>query len=207
MTARWLVIVGMLAMVAVLYFFRRRARRADGDGLERSDDVISRLGVRLTSALLAGGVVVYTVWPERLIGGAWPLSPLALWIGVGAAASGLTLMVWALRTLGAQWTTSIGTAQDDELITQGPYRWLRHPLSLAFALLVLALVLITRSWMLALLGVATFAWLVRRAVMEEQHLEQRFGQQYRDYSQRTGRFMPRRRDDYHADTRSRAAPH
>jgi protein-S-isoprenylcysteine O-methyltransferase Ste14 len=73
----------------------------------------------------------------------------------------------------------------------GPYRWLRHPLYLAAALHTAAVSIITANWFLLLVGAVVFCLLVLRTRIEEANLAARFGDDYRTYVERTGRFLPR----------------
>ena len=54
----------------------------------------------------------------------------------------------------------------------------------------LSLSLLTANWVLALLGIAAVTMLVTRTRVEEAKLTERFGEEYRDYARRTGRFLP-----------------
>ena len=56
---------------------------------------------------------------------------------------------------------------------------------------VIANSLITANAYLAITGTAAFLVIVARTSIEEQKLIERFGRDYRDYMQRTGRFLPR----------------
>jgi hypothetical protein len=59
------------------------------------------------------------------------------------------------------------------------------------ALLALALFLITANWFFFVTGVVLFCLLMIRTQTEEENLVARFGDSYRAYMERTGRFLPR----------------
>jgi protein-S-isoprenylcysteine O-methyltransferase Ste14 len=89
----------------------------------------------------------------------------------------------------------IEVLEKHELVTKGPYSRIRHPTYTAIILMFLAgtllfLHIILFVGFLAILGMA-----YRKAVLEEELLssEKGFGQQYRDYMMKTGRFLPRLR--------------
>jgi protein-S-isoprenylcysteine O-methyltransferase Ste14 len=105
----------------------------------------------------------------------------------------ITLLGWSARALGQFMDTHIQVLQKHELVTKGPYSRIRHPAytsaiigALAYALLYLNIILL-----IALVAVLAIAY--KRAVLEEELLasEDGFGQDYRDYMKRTGRFLPR----------------
>ena len=76
------------------------------------------------------------------------------------------------------------------LVTHGPYRWVRHPFYVTAALLMASVTLLTANWLIGISSVAVLALLAIRTPKEEQMLIKRFGQQYRDYMAKTGRFVP-----------------
>ena len=95
------------------------------------------------------------------------------------------------RTLGKNLTDTVVTRAAHTLVTRSPYRWVQHPFYLATALAVVANSLVTASWFLALTGGLLFGLLVLRTRIEEEKLIERFGEDYNEYMNRTGRFLPR----------------
>ena len=106
-------------------------------------------------------------------------------------AIGCGLLVWTFRCLGTNLTDTVVTRQEHALVLHGPYRWIRHPLYGSAALLTVAMSLIAANWFLFAIGVLVFGLLVIRTRTEEENLVRRFGDSYRTYMQRTGRFLPR----------------
>ena len=78
-------------------------------------------------------------------------------------------------------------------ITSGPYRYVRHPFYVTAALAFAANALATANWFIASTGFVALALLVIRTPTEEGKLVERFGDDYRRYMARTGRFFPRLR--------------
>ena len=79
-----------------------------------------------------------------------------------------------------------------ELVTTGPYRWVRHPMYAAIWLWSLAQGLMLANWLAGWAAVATLAplyWI--RTPREERMMIAQFGDAYRDYMTRTGRLVPR----------------
>lgn len=99
---------------------------------------------------------------------------------------GLAFTVWALWSLGL----SFGLApQARTLVDRGPYRFVRHPLYVGEALVLLGAVLFAPSWSKAALLVLILAIQVARAGYEESLLAATFAG-YPDYQVRTARFIP-----------------
>ena len=77
------------------------------------------------------------------------------------------------------------------LATGGPYKYIRHPMYTAKAVLVIFFFLATGIW-LALLGTLSWLGLTSQAKMEEEALMNKFGQRHTEYVNKTGRFFPKR---------------
>ncbi len=56
-----------------------------------------------------------------------PLQPALSWVGVAMMWAGMAFRLWAIQTLGAFFRTSVVVQEGHQLVTAGPYRWLRHP--------------------------------------------------------------------------------
>jgi protein-S-isoprenylcysteine O-methyltransferase Ste14 len=112
------------------------------------------------------------------------------WGGAAMVLLLLPLVVSAQQALGRNVSPTVMIHEDHELVTSGPYRWIRNPLYTAGGLILAGLGLLSASLFL-LAGAAIALMLVRvRLPREESELEARFGQEYRDYASRTGRFFP-----------------
>lgn len=110
-------------------------------------------------------------------------------IGVAAWASGLALCVWARIYLGRNWGTPMSQKDEPELVTTGPYRWVRNPIytGLIVAMLGTALAVSVRWLVLAaLLG----AYFVYSAVMEQRFMEATFPDSYPAYKRSTKMLVP-----------------
>jgi protein-S-isoprenylcysteine O-methyltransferase Ste14 len=97
---------------------------------------------------------------------------------------------WTFRTLGKNLTETVVTRKEHTLVTTGPYRWIRHPFCVAAALAFLGNSLAAANWFLFVTGGVAVLLLVIRSRKEEENLIARFGDDYRNYMQRTGRFVP-----------------
>ena len=78
----------------------------------------------------------------------------------------------------------------DRIVEQGIYRWVRNPMYLGHLIYFAGVVLALGSWIAA--GVFAFhiAWFHRRVREDERHLEELFGDPYRDYCKRVKRWLP-----------------
>jgi protein-S-isoprenylcysteine O-methyltransferase Ste14 len=105
----------------------------------------------------------------------------------------VTLCGWSAHVLGQFMDTHIQVLQKHELVTRGPYSRIRHPAYTSAIIIALASTLLFFNLIMFLAFVAILAIAYKRAVLEEELLasEDGFGQDYRDYMKKTGRFLPR----------------
>lgn len=78
-----------------------------------------------------------------------------------------------------------------KLITDGAFKYVRHPVYLAAILFFIGLTLYTISVLSLVLLVVVFVFYDYIADYEERLLEDKFGAEYRRYRQRTGKWFPR----------------
>lgn len=113
-------------------------------------------------------------------------------VGTLAHAAGTWLLWRSHVDLGRNWSPRLEIVGDHRLITDGVFCHIRHPMYAAHLLWALAQPLLLHNW------IAGFSFLVTsiplylyRIPREEQMMLERFGDEYRAYMQRTGRFLPR----------------
>lgn len=113
-------------------------------------------------------------------------------IGIGIWAVGVSVVFWAAGTMGRYMDVN-GVTVDHELIVHGPYRYVRHPIYGSFAAVAVGTALTFRSYLVVALAVAWVASTWWWATAEEELLASPagFGDAYRTYADRTGRFLPR----------------
>ena len=100
-------------------------------------------------------------------------------------------MYWTLSSLGKNLTDTVVTRKAATLVTNGPYRWVRHPFYVTAALLMFSVTILTANWLIGASSMLVLALLAIRTPKEEQILIDTFGDDYRQYMARTGRFVPR----------------
>jgi protein-S-isoprenylcysteine O-methyltransferase Ste14 len=113
------------------------------------------------------------------------------WVGLALVVLGIAFAVWAIVALGRHYDLELEIHRDHELVRNGPYRLVRHPvysgLALHFAGACLAtgdLVLIAGTLLV------TFPALYLRAKTEERLLRERFGASYDAYAREVGMLVP-----------------
>lgn len=190
-TFRGILAVGFLTVITVTLYHRLRSW-ASKEVLDRRQEGLFILAtLRPIGLLLWLGVIAYLINPAWMAWSSMSLPAWLRWTAVGLFAIGVGLLTWTLRGLGTNLTDTVVTRQAHTLVTQGPYRWVRHPFYDAMALLMVSIALITANWFILMTGVVVFVLLAVRSRTEEAKLLARFGEPYRAYRESTGRFVPK----------------
>lgn len=148
------------------------------------------LAFMISSTGLAAGLALLFWW---LGWGRFPASHAAVpFIGLGLMIAGLALRWSAILTLKRFFTINVAVLENHQLITHGPYRFIRHPsyTGTLLCLLGIGLALENALSLLLIFGIPLVA-LLNRIRVEERVLSDAFQEDYADYSRRTARLLPR----------------
>ena len=136
----------------------------------------------LAAVVVLSGCVI-TLFLRRELFGTGPAT-IALQIGA------FVLMIWARLTFGVRSFHATANATRGGLVTTGPYRYIRHPIYAAVLLFVWAGVIAHPVVVAALIAIVVTGVSIVRMLLEERELVQMYPE-YRDYSARTMRVIPR----------------
>ncbi len=129
-------------------------------------------------------------WEYTHLSGPLPRDGLLAWIGIGLLAVGSALNVWAMSALRGLYTVRLSVQAGHRLVTDGPYRIVRHPGYLGFVLLLPGMAFALGSLTILVFVPVLLAWIVTRIRDEEAMLVTEFGEAYRNYQRRTKRLIP-----------------
>ncbi len=178
-------------MLGISGYHRSRANRLNGGAVSlKEEGLVISIPLRLLGLALWLSVIAYLINPAWLPVGRMDLPEWARWLGIAMGVASDYLTYWIFTSLGTNVTPTVVTRQAHALVTTGPYRWVRHPLYSMGAMAFLGFALVAENWCIALLGALTFFVLAVRTGREEANLIERFGDEYRAYMRRTGRFLP-----------------
>ncbi len=188
---RLVLIVGTLIVLPIAAYHRLKSQTT-GERLDRRQEGLFILfTLRPVGIAAMLGLFAYMANPSWMAWSSVMLPDCLRWTGVVLGAIAGALLIWTLRTLGTNLTDTVVTRREHTLVTSGPYRWVRHPFYDAVALCVVANSLAASNWFLLLTGGVLLSLIVLRTRREEENLVARFGDCYRTYMERTGRFFPR----------------
>jgi protein-S-isoprenylcysteine O-methyltransferase Ste14 len=112
------------------------------------------------------------------------------WLGLAILVVGGVLRIWPMFVLGHRFSGLVAIQPGHELVTQGPYRHVRHPSYLGMMLGFVGWALVFRSSVGLVAAALGIPLLVARIESEEALLASRFGDRYAEYRCRTWRLIP-----------------
>ena len=180
-----------LAVAIIRAYYGRLAIQSGGKVSFKRASRVRTVLIWLVGVTATSASSLYVVLPEWMAWAALPLAVVLRWLGVGLGILTVLLFWWVHRTLGKNWSMPGEIKEMQDLITDGPYRWVRHPMYSTLFVWTPAYFLMSANWFIG------FAWLalgLLSAMMvkdEEASLIEKFGEAYRAYMKRTGRFLPR----------------
>jgi len=178
--------------VGISAYYRRKADRDSGEKISRKVD-----GTIFMTLIKIGGLVLWLSPLVYLINPAWMawskigLPEWVRWMGVGVGILCTLGVYWLFSSIGSGITPTSATRKEHQLVTSGPYRWVRHPLYTVGSSMFIAFGMMADNWFIAALGILAFIGMALRTPKEEANLIEKFGDEYREYMKRTGRYFPK----------------
>ena len=135
----------------------------------------------------------YYLWVPLMVfppGTVWLLAVSGLIIYI----AGIVFVLWARRTLGKYWGLStsqqVKLLDEHQLIQNGPYAFVRHPMYSGWWAAMLGLTLLYPVWAVFLMLLFSVISFFGRARREEAALSERFGEAWLNYKKRTKFIIP-----------------
>ena len=145
---------------------------------------------------------IFVPWATLTRSGAVPALPaLALrepafaalrWVAALVAVIALAGTIRCWLRMGSDWRMDVGLDRKTDLITDGLFARVRHPIYAFSILLMLCSVAIVPTLPMTLIAAVHIVLMILKARNEERHLSALHGDAYAQYLRRTGRFFPRR---------------
>jgi protein-S-isoprenylcysteine O-methyltransferase Ste14 len=181
-------VVLAIGWYAIRYEYARRSRR---EKIRRSDRGLRETALLLISLTGLGILPLVYVATGIPHFAAYTFHPVQAWLGLFVAIAALVMFHLTHRALGRNWSISLDVRDDHQLVTDGIYRSVRHPMYSAFWLWAIAQALLLPNWVAGFSGLVGFGILFfGRVAREERMMLETFGDSYRAYMARTGRVFP-----------------
>jgi protein-S-isoprenylcysteine O-methyltransferase Ste14 len=171
--AWWFMMIYPLQWLAVIIVPKHIAERTS-----HAPEIIRSRQDKVMAFLTQGfwiGATLYSIFVPFQTGTAW------IWVGLALFIAGLTALVLATLTV-------YGTPTDKPF-TSGVYRYSRHPMYFSMILVYLGVSVAAASWLFLLITIITFFLQRYQMLKEEKYCCEQFGDAYREYIDRTPRWM------------------
>jgi protein-S-isoprenylcysteine O-methyltransferase Ste14 len=103
---------------------------------------------------------------------------------------GMLIMIYARVTLGKNWSANVTFKENHELITNGPYAYVRHPIYSGLILIILSVAIHSGNFAWLLLFVLFFFGAYYKARKEEKLLIKHFPDTYPAYMKKVSALIP-----------------
>jgi protein-S-isoprenylcysteine O-methyltransferase Ste14 len=118
-------------------------------------------------------------------------TPTMFFAGVAIISIGMALRYWAVATLGTSFRTTVETDRYQKVVSNGPYKLIRHPSYGGWLLICCGYGIAVQNWLSLLVAMLLpLAALLYRIRVEEAALVSAFGPEYIEYQKRTKRLVP-----------------
>lgn len=112
-------------------------------------------------------------------------------LGIALIWAGILFRFWSIQTLGRLFSTSLVIQESHQLITKGPYKYLRNPSYTGALMTFIGFGLGVGNWLslfvMLLAGLVAYVWRIR---VEEKMLAEQFGPTFEEYKKRTWALIP-----------------
>lgn len=189
---RILVALVLFTGIGISSYFRRKADRESGETISRKvDGSVMMTTIRIGGLILWFSPLVYLINPAWMAWSKIGLPESLRWLGVGTGILCVFGIYWLFSSIGSGITPTSATRKEHKLVTNGIYRWVRHPLYTIGSSMFVSFGMMADNWFIAALGILAFIGMAIRTPTEEANLIEKFGDEYREYMKRTGRFLPK----------------
>jgi len=173
-------------------YFRLKADKETGEKISRKVDGSAMMNIiRFGGLILWLSPLVYLINPNWMNWSKIGLPESIRWLGVGIGVLCTFGIYWLFSSIGSGITPTSATRKEHKLVTRGIYRWIRHPLYTIGSSFIISFGMMADNWFITAFGILAFILMASRTPKEEANLVEKFGDEYREYMKRTGRYLPR----------------
>lgn len=139
---------------------------------------------------VVGGLLWFLPYADRWQMFVWPEGNALRYAGLASVAAGTGMRIAGMMQLGRLFSGFVAVQKDHQLMTDGCFRWVRHPIYTGSLVALVGLFLVFRSQLVVIAAPFSLIGIIWRIHDEEQLLAGVFGRAYEDYRTRTWRLVP-----------------
>lgn len=180
----------VIALIIVRLYWHVSEQEAD---LRRPSTITKRTKFRNYARIIE--IIFYvTLLIQIFVYNFLPFNPtfVTRLIGIFFFAAGIRLSVAGRQALGENWNHMIDyqIKQKQQLVTDGIFKYVRHPIYGGFLLMMVGVEIILHSWLFILVAITIFPFIYLQSKKEESILARHFHKEYLSYMHRTKMFFP-----------------
>jgi len=181
-------IVGMVVGSGIRAWYGKKHRQDRLAIFRREGFITGFLASLWGIAILLPFIYIYSSWLDVAN---YRIPTWSSFIGIMAFGISLWLLWRSHVDLGRNWSATTEIKESHRLVTQGVFRYIRHPMYAAHLLWGIAQALLIQNYIAGLASLVVFVPLyLLRVAREERMMLIEFGDDYRAYMSRTGRIVP-----------------
>jgi protein-S-isoprenylcysteine O-methyltransferase Ste14 len=155
---------------------------------------IKKFFSQLFAVIIAVLLVSVCIWfidtsfPEYFV--FFSSNTITMTIGMTITVIGFLYAIWSRAKLGRNWSGGVEILPEQKLVTDGPYKIVRHPIYSGHILALLGTALILHDLMGIMLFFGSIFVYVQKSKKEEVLLSEHFGLEYNNYKKRVKMLFP-----------------
>ena len=163
----------ILQMIAVMLMGKRMLERTGHPSMTRQRKPERYSGIIGNAVWYTA--TIYSIFLPFQLGTFW------FYLGLVIFLAGFVILVLSI--------VSFASTPEDKPVTNRVYRFSRHPGYFSMALVYIAISITTASWVFIVLAIAIIYWMRVEALVEERYCLQTYGVEYKEYTDRTPRWI------------------
>jgi protein-S-isoprenylcysteine O-methyltransferase Ste14 len=181
----YIIMMAVLSVLVVIFVPEEGRSRGEGKKLVKRQK-ISLLFLQILPPLI---ILLSPFFDHRGIA-VFRESSSIRFIGLILSFSGFIIMNWSVMVLGRQFSVDVTIQEDHKLVTNGPYKYIRHPRYSGIVVFFSGISLIFLSWISLAIVLLLIFVLLWRISDEEKLMQQEFGKGWEKYKKRTFSLIP-----------------
>lgn len=181
--------LGLIAEIIIRAPYQKAAKEGQKTDQRKSTTENIVLGLLYIALIFLPLIYSVTNWLEFAN---YNLPAWMGWFGVFVLICSLFVFTRSHMDLKSNWSPTLEIRMDHELITNGIYRIIRHPMYASMWLGAIAQILLLQNWLAGPMNLILFAlFYFLRVPAEEKMMLDTFGDQYLEYMKKTGSVIPK----------------
>jgi protein-S-isoprenylcysteine O-methyltransferase Ste14 len=162
----------------------------DGSNQQQKSDKPSLFGI-LIILIILGLLMFYLLYPTEKNSLIIVIPGWVQIIGNVLCIISIVLQIIIHKAYQDGWQLAKKNNLEGKVITNGPYKWIRHPLYFSLIVFLFGLAMVTAYIPMIILALCSIPLFQREAINEEDEIKKTLASEYDNYCKKTGRLFPK----------------